>query len=315
TLEDNYEITVVPGKLKVTPVTAEVTVTITGKTLTGKYDGTEKTVTGYDVEISNPLYKETDIEFSGDATANGTDAGTYNMGLTADDFKNTSKNFTNVKFVVEDGTLTISKRAVTLTSGDGEKVYDGTALTNETVTVGGDGFATGEGATYEVTGTQTIPGSSENTFTYTLNEGTKADNYDITTVPGTLTVSGRNYTITYDPNGGIWPDGTTTYKQDTYAYNEIAIIRNAPKRPGYTFIRWEGSTYQPGEQYHEKDANGMFVDDTLVAVWSKNINPYIAKTGDSNTTMTWGALSGTSFLGALGLFLAKKKRRKEEAEA
>ena len=59
----------------------------------------------------------------------------------------------------------------------------------------------------------------------------------------------------------------------------------------------------------------MFVDDTLVAVWSKNINPYIAKTGDSNTTMTWGALSGTSFLGALGLFLAKKKRRKEEAEA
>jgi LPXTG-motif cell wall-anchored protein len=183
------------------------------------------------------------------------------------------------------------------------------------VTVGGDGFVTGEGATYEVTGTQTIPGSSKNTFTYTLNEGTKADNYTITVVPGTLTVSGRNYTITYDPNGGIWPDGTTTYKQDTYAYNEIAIIRNAPKRPGYTFIRWQGSTYQPGEQYHEKDANGMFVDDTLVAVWSKNINPYIAKTGDSNTTMTWGALSGTSFLGALGLFLAKKKRRKEEAEA
>ncbi|MBQ6214025.1 MAG: InlB B-repeat-containing protein [Oscillospiraceae bacterium] len=303
------------GKLTITPVTEKVTVTITGKTGTEKYDGTEKSVEGYTVSIDNELYKESDIKFSGDATVKETDAGTYNMGLTADDFENTSKNFENVEFVITDGTLEIGKRTVTLTSADDSKVYDGTALTNDTVTVGGDGFASGEGATYEVTGTQTIPGSSENAFTYTLNEGTKADNYDITTVPGTLTVSGRNYTITYDPNGGIWPDGTTTYKQDTYAYNEIAIIRNAPKRPGYTFIRWQGSTYQPGEQYHEKDANGMFVDDTLVAVWSKNINPYIAKTGDSNTTMTWGALSGTSFLGALGLFLAKKKRRKEEAEA
>ena len=58
----------------------------------------------------------------------------------------------------------------------------------------GDGFADGEGATYDVTGSQTLVGSSENVFTYTLNEGTKASNYDIKTIFGTLTVT--------DDNGG-----------------------------------------------------------------------------------------------------------------
>ena len=58
-----------------------------------------------------------------------------------------------------DGTLTISKRSVTLTSADDEKVYDGKALTNDEVTVSGDGFVTGEGATYDVTGTITDPDS------------------------------------------------------------------------------------------------------------------------------------------------------------
>ena len=56
------------------------------------------------------------------------------------------------------------------------------------MTVDGDGFAEGEGATYTVTGTQTEVGSSANTFSYTLNSNTKADNYSITTTPGTLKV-------------------------------------------------------------------------------------------------------------------------------
>ena len=45
---------------------------------------------------------------------------------------------------------------------------------------------TGEGASYNVTGTITDPGTEDNTFTYTLNEGTLAGNYDITTVEGDL---------------------------------------------------------------------------------------------------------------------------------
>ena len=85
-------------------------------------------------------------------------------------------------------TVTITKRAVTLTSGDASKVYDGTALVKHEVAVSGDGFVNGEGANYEYAGSQIAVGTSENAFTYTLNEGTKAGNYDITTVNGTLTV-------------------------------------------------------------------------------------------------------------------------------
>ena len=197
TKADNYTITTAEGTLKVTPVTDTVTVTITENSGSEKYDGTEKTVTGYTVtSIDNTLYTEADFSFSGDATVKGTDAGSYDMKLTAADFANTSKNFTNVAFVIVDGTLEIAKRTVTLTSADGEKVYDRTALTNDTVTVTGDGFVEDEGATCTVTGSQTEVGSSANAFTYTLNEGTKADNYDIGTVEGTLEITPYTTAVT-----------------------------------------------------------------------------------------------------------------------
>lgn len=188
--DGNYTITKSEGELEITPMTDKVTVTITGNTDSMGYDGNEHSVTGYKVEsISNALYTTDDFAFSGTASVTGTDADGYKMGLTAAQFTNTSKNFTNVKFDVTDGSLTINPRKVTLTSGGGEKVYDGTPLTNGTVTVGGDGFAEGEGAAYNVTGSQTDAGFSDNTFTYTLNANTKASNYTIESELGKLTVT------------------------------------------------------------------------------------------------------------------------------
>ena len=89
-------------------------------------------------------------------------------------------------------TVVISPREVKLTSASANMVYDGTALVNGNVTVGGDDFVAGEGAAYNVTGSQTSAGESENTFSYTLNDNTKAGNYTITTVNGTLTVTKAN---------------------------------------------------------------------------------------------------------------------------
>ncbi|MBR3352070.1 MAG: hypothetical protein IKG35_08175 [Erysipelotrichaceae bacterium] len=60
-------------------------------------------------------------------------------------------------------------------------------MTNDTVTVSGDGFVNGEGATYDVTGSQRDVGSNENTFNYELNENTFAGNYDITASSWKLT--------------------------------------------------------------------------------------------------------------------------------
>lgn len=171
------------------------TYTISKGATTGSWDKTGLT-TEKDVKIENGAVSSYTYDLSitfKDATANGA----------ADAIEKTT------------ATYTITKRPVTLTSASGEKKWDGTALTNDTVTVSAGegntvgGFVTGEGATYDVTGSQTNVGSSDNTFTYTLNEGTKATNYEITQKTGTLTVKpidqevvitikGQIVTATYD---------------------------------------------------------------------------------------------------------------------
>ena len=210
----NYAITTEYGTLEVTPVTDRVTVKIKGKTDSVMYDGKPHFVFGFDAEPSNKLYNPNkDMWFNGtdvDMIAEGTDAGTYTMGLEVSDFKNKSDNFTNVRFeVVEDGKLEIKKRSVKLTSASDEKVYDGKPLMNETVAVGGDGFADGEGATYDFTGSQTDVGESDNLFTFEVNEGTKKENYTFEVAIGklkvnpvtdkvTVTVTEKSDTVTYD---------------------------------------------------------------------------------------------------------------------
>ena len=205
TKADNYDIKTENGTLTVTPVTDKVTVTITGNTASEKYDGTEKTASGYGVSISNEKYTEADFEFKGNAEVKGTDANTYPMGLTAANFTNKSANFTNVEFVVTDGSLTINKRSVTLTSASDSKVYDGTALTKPEVAVGGDGFVEGQVTEIKATGSVTNAGSVANTITFTPNKETfKEGNYAITKTEGTLTIAKRSVLITS-------PSATKTY--------------------------------------------------------------------------------------------------------
>ena len=291
TFASNYIITTEAGKLTVNPVTDKVTVTIKEHSAEHVYDGTEKTVTGYDVKlISNKHYTKDDFTFTGTAEVKGTNVGEYPMNVQASDFTNNSHNFTNVTFIIEDGSLKITpksivpsetngmevtgpadtkyngdeqkltpvvkdqgkvltenvdyklsyigdttnvgtvkitikgkgnyngstevsykitKRSVTLTSATDSKVYDKDPLTNHNVTIGGDGFVKEEGATYNVTGSQTSVGESDNEFTYTLKSNTKAENYNITTHNGklivtaeasevTVVITGRNGTFPYD---------------------------------------------------------------------------------------------------------------------
>ena len=222
----------IDGKLVINPI-GKVTVTITGNTATETYNGSEQTVTGYDVSISNPLYTENDFTFSGNASASGTDAGTYNMGLAAEQFANKNTNFSNVEFVVNDGSLTIEKRNVTMTSATDSKVYDGTALTNATVTVTGDGFVEGEGATYDVTGTITDVGNVDNEFTYTLNANTKASNYNIDTVFGTLSVTPlTGVVVTITEHSSTVPFTGTTQTVTGY---DVASNSELYKETDFTF--------------------------------------------------------------------------------
>lgn len=183
------------GTLKITPVTDEVIVTITGKTKTVTYDGEEHSIFGYDVTVSNALYNpKKDMQFNGideDMTAKGTDAGTSPMGLTAEYFTNISDNFSKVTFVVTDGYVKINPRTVTLTSETAGKTYDGTALTKPEVAVGGDGFVAGEVSDVKATGSVTYVSEGEvtNTITYTEGEKFKADNYTIEKNEGKLSIN------------------------------------------------------------------------------------------------------------------------------
>ena len=238
---ENYVITYVPNTLTINPVADKVTVTIVGNTKTETYNGSEKTAEGYQVTgISNSLYKESDFEFTGKASVSGTDADHYDMGLKASDFANVSKNFENVEFIVTDGGLTINPRKVKLTSASDKKVYDGKPLTNSTVNVTGDGFANGEGATCDVTGSQLNVGKSDNAFTYTLNEGTKAKNYEIETKFGELevtpvtdkvivTIIGHEATAKYDgaahtASGYDAASSNPLYTESCYEFGGSALV-------------------------------------------------------------------------------------------
>ena len=273
TKEQNYKVTKVEGNLTVVPSKDTVTVTIKENSGTEKYDGTEKTVTGYEViSISNPKYLRTDFTFEGNAEVKGTDAGTYNMELKQEDFTNINRNFKNVVFVIEDGTLTITKRNVTLTSADDSKCYDGTPLTNDKITVTGDGFAEGEGVTCKVTGSQTEVGSSRNEFTYELNKGTKERNYIITPVFGTLTVSDK------DVQGVI----TKTHTGEKFRVNDQV-----------TFTITVKNIYAEPQTITISEINGVTFDGQNVF---ENVEPGAEVTAKAVYTITQADVDNGSFI-------------------
>ena len=273
---DNYNITKTEGTLKVTPITDQVTVTITGNTGSVKYDGDSHEVTGYTTSFSNALYTANDFEFNGTAEASRTDAGQTNMGLAAEQFTNTSANFTNVEFVVTDGYSKVNKRTVTLTSASDEKVYDGNALTKKKVTESEDGFAKGEGATYEFTGSQTNVGSSKNTFTYELKSNTKASNYTIEVVYGDLTVTAED--------GEVVVVITGHKKSFEYDGHEKTVS-------GYEVTITAGSTYKTDDFTFSGNAE---VKGTEVGTYSMGLNAdQFTNTNDNYTQVTFIVNDGT----------------------
>lgn len=163
-----------------------------------KYDGKEhkEVLTVTDTKTGKELVAGTDysVTYSSDLVNAGT------VKVTVAGLGNYSGSFTK--------TYKITKRSVTLTSATVSKVYDGSALTNTSITVSGDGFVKGEGATYNVTGTQTEVGNNANSFEYKLNEKTLASNYNITKVVGTLTITAAPAPATPATSGT--PSSTTS---------------------------------------------------------------------------------------------------------
>ena len=135
---------------------------------------------------------------------------------------------------------------------------------------------------------------------YTIKEDevsgytTTVDGYNVTnkyksSEPGP-DPDGKQYTITYDLNGGSY-DGSTADISEKHNDGEVISIHAAPVRKGYTFSYWKGSAYHPGDSYTVTE------DHTFVAQWKKNPKPTDTgkpenrtKTGDETSLGLWIAM-------------------------
>ena len=193
--QGNYTVTYKTGTLTIKErpyrpnpsITDKITVEITGNSDSVVYDGTEHSVKDYTVKISDSRYTEKDFTFSGKALASGVNAGTYEMGLKADQFKNTNARFKNVEFIIKaDGVLTITQRPLTITAGSAEGIAP---VTCDKYTV--EGLATGDKVdSVKITGIQSEPGESPNVASDAVIKNAKGEdvtaNYKITYVDGVL---------------------------------------------------------------------------------------------------------------------------------
>ena len=178
----NYEVGEDLGTLTVTPASA----TITTGSAEKEYDGSP--LTNSEASISGLVGGETaTVTADGSITEIGSTENTYSISWNSAKSSNYS--------VSEDlGTLrvTAQKNSVTLTAASAEKTYDGTSLTDSTVTA--QGLPSGFTVSATVSGSQTDAGSSANTIdSYTIYD---ADGRDVTgqfsnvtTESGTLTVN------------------------------------------------------------------------------------------------------------------------------
>ena len=128
----------------------------------------------------------------------GTNAGEYEVAVNKCVVRNsaTNDNVTeNYDIELVAGKMTIEPATLTVTTGSASKVYDGTPLEKETVTI--EGFIRNDTATVKATGSRTDAGTSDNTCEIEWGE-TKASNYKIDEKLGTLTVTPAEASITVD---------------------------------------------------------------------------------------------------------------------
>ena len=160
-------------------------ITVVAKSDEVTYDGNNHVVDGFNA-LTIDGYTVSGLS----ASVNGTDAGTYNNVITGKaTVTKDGKDVTDrVVVTKQNGTLTINKRQVTLTSEGGSKPYDGIALTKPDVAIGGDGFVNGEVSDIKATGsvTNVSDGEVTNTITYTPSKKFNKNNYQITKTEGKL---------------------------------------------------------------------------------------------------------------------------------
>ncbi|MBR0456182.1 MAG: InlB B-repeat-containing protein, partial [Firmicutes bacterium] len=227
---DNYSVSlyVRPGRLQIVP--AEVTVAITGNTDSKEYNGSEQSVTGYEISIPEGVTL-TKAEIIGPAQASAIAKGTnvdggsnedktYPMGLTEDAFGTINNNYT-VTFDVTDGWLKITPAELTVKADNKGKVY-GEADPALTTTVTGMKGSDTEAAIRELLGISVSRAEGEDVGEYTITPTgeTTLANYTVSYKTGTFTITPAELTVTITGNNDT---KTYTGSEQSVTCYEISI--------------------------------------------------------------------------------------------
>ena len=213
----SYEITYANGTLKVTQNQGLI---ITADSDTKVYDGTALTKNSYQVAGLGAGDSVKSVTITGSQTIAGK---TDNIPSAARIENAVGEDVTsNYEITYANGTLEVTKKAVTITADSDTKVYDGTPLTKDSYT--STALAEGDSITsVTITGSQTAAGTSENTpgkaLIVNAEENDVTTNYDITYAKGTLEVTKKTVTITADSDTKAY-DGTALTK-DTYTSSTL----------------------------------------------------------------------------------------------
>ncbi|MBP5491062.1 MAG: hypothetical protein J6Y10_10780 [Lachnospiraceae bacterium] len=190
----NYAVTTEAGTLTVTP--KSVTITAMDKEFT--YNGKEQSFPEYTVE---GLVGNDAINAVVEGSITYPKQSPVANEVTSYEFTTGDKR--NYSVSTEDGELTMKKAdiKITVTAADGEWVYDGNPHSNTTVTLTNGDLLDGDALEATAGGVVTNVSDTEennNPVTYCrIMHGNEdvTDNYDITTVPGTLTITKAPLTI------------------------------------------------------------------------------------------------------------------------
>ena len=265
-----------------------IIVTIKGNTGSEKYNGSEQSVTGYTMEITQNNaehpYRLNYVECPAQtgAIAKGTDVGKHSMGLKAGDFKNSNPQYPNVTFIVEDGYLEITPKPVTITVEPAEKFF-GEKDPEFTGKVEG---LIGENDLGKISYSRTNKDEAVGTYkevldaTYTANENysvtvTKGNftiktaasdaklsaaggewEYDGTAHAASATVSDETFTIYYKAGDGEW---TTTAPSVTNVSDGLVTVSVKATKDGYNDLTCDDVTLKITPKPATVTANDMYV--------------------------------------------------------
>ena len=186
----------------------------------------------------------------------------------------------NYETATTEATVTITKRKLVLTSASAQKTYDGTPLTDSTITVSGDGYAGEEESdvAYDVTGIQIEVGESDNTF-------------DIVDIAGGKTVNAKTTSAKKTMAAG------STFNENNYEIEKVYGKLTVAK----------AQNPNEGADDDEGDGNGTSGKNPNDGAGSDSLDNG-AKTGDTSEIGLVSALMLVSVLLMAGLVMTRRRR-------